>query len=113
MLPGVIVEQSPDGSRSGYGNAVLIEHADGSASFYTHLKGFQPGKRAGSKVKRGTIIGYVGTTQSPRPPGRHPHLHLETHQRIRRGHRGAIIHETSPERFDPEQFAEAHGVKLV
>jgi murein DD-endopeptidase MepM/ murein hydrolase activator NlpD len=115
MLPGTVVERSPDGARSGYGNAVLVEHRDGTASFYAHLSRFQPGLRAGSTVRAGTILGYVGQTQAPRPPMKmRPHLHLETFQRIRRGGGGRpIIHETSPERYDPIDFANAHRVRLV
>jgi murein DD-endopeptidase MepM/ murein hydrolase activator NlpD len=57
--------------RSGYGRVVVIDHGFGTATWYGHLSGFatQPGAR----VKRGNVIGYVGS--SGRASG--PHVHYE------------------------------------
>ena len=56
---------------NGYGNVVYISHGNGYSTRYGHLSGFavQPGQH----VKRGDIIGYVGSTG--RSTG--PHLHYE------------------------------------
>ena len=56
---------------SGYGNVVYISHGYGFSTRYGHLSNFavQPGHH----VKRGDVIGYVGSTG--RSTG--PHLHYE------------------------------------
>jgi len=59
------------GLASGYGREILIDHGHGVETLYGHLSGFAIS--AGQEVKRGQIIGYVGT--SGRSTG--PHLHYE------------------------------------
>jgi len=56
---------------NGYGREVLIDHGNGIETVYGHLSGFAV--TDGEQVKRGQIIGYVGT--SGRSTG--PHLHYE------------------------------------
>jgi murein DD-endopeptidase MepM/ murein hydrolase activator NlpD len=56
---------------NGYGNVVYIAHGYGYSTRYGHLSGYAV--KAGSRVKRGDVIGYVGTTG--RSTG--PHLHYE------------------------------------
>jgi murein DD-endopeptidase MepM/ murein hydrolase activator NlpD len=56
---------------SGYGREVVIDHGYGVKTVYGHLSGFAV--TDGQDVKRGQIIGYVGT--SGRSTG--PHLHYE------------------------------------
>ena len=114
LRAGTVVELAPDGARSGYGNAVLIEHDDGTAAFYAHLDGF--GKiRPGQRIGASTVIGYVGSTQAPRSAMKMgPHLHLEVFAAIMRSSGGrALIHETAPERFDPVLYAELIGASLT
>lgn len=65
---GVVKEIKNDG---GYGNHVVITHGYGYQTLYAHMSRF--GVRAGQKVKRGDIVGYVGNTG--RSTG--PHLHYE------------------------------------
>jgi len=62
-----------------YGNLVKIQHEDGYETRYAHLKSFRRGIRRGRWVKKGTIIGYVGTTG--RSTG--PHLHFELRKKGR------------------------------
>ncbi len=59
-----------------FGNIVEINHARGYASRYAHLRGFASGIKAGTRVKQGDIIGYVGSTGLATGP----HLHFEFHQ---------------------------------
>jgi murein DD-endopeptidase MepM/ murein hydrolase activator NlpD len=59
----------------GYGNYILLKHSPKIKTAYAHLKRFAKGIRAGSKVKQGQVIGFVGTTG--RSTG--PHLHYEIH----------------------------------
>lgn len=60
-----------DNGVKGFGNLVLIVHADGSTSLYAHLKrGYVA---AGQRVSAGEYIGEVGNTGLSRGP----HLHFE------------------------------------
>ena len=61
------------GVGGGYGNVVYIDHAGGVQSRYAHLDRFSELGRAGTQVRQGDVIGYVGTTG--RSTG--PHLHFE------------------------------------
>jgi murein DD-endopeptidase MepM/ murein hydrolase activator NlpD len=63
-----------DNSLSGYGNLIIINHGFGYKSFYAHMSKFKA--RNGQKVKRGDIIGYVGSTGRSEAP----HLHYEVHK---------------------------------
>lgn len=63
-----------DNTASGYGNHVVIRHGYGYETLYAHLSKYN--SRAGQRVKRGDIIGYVGSTG--RSEG--PHLHYEVHK---------------------------------
>jgi murein DD-endopeptidase MepM/ murein hydrolase activator NlpD len=63
-----------DNKASGYGNHVVIRHGYGYETLYAHLSKYNC--RAGQRVKRGDIIGYVGSTG--RSEG--PHCHYEVHK---------------------------------
>ncbi len=60
------------GRKGGYGNCIIIQHKKGLRSLYAHMSRYRRGLRVGSRVKQGTVIGYVGTTG--RSTG--PHLHF-------------------------------------
>jgi murein DD-endopeptidase MepM/ murein hydrolase activator NlpD len=68
-----IVAQA-DNTASGYGKHVVIRHGYGYETLYAHLSKYNC--KAGQRVKRGDIIGYVGSTG--RSEG--PHLHYEVHK---------------------------------
>lgn len=61
------------GEKSGYGNVIVLKHANGISTVYGHLSRFASGLRRGDKVSQGEIIGYVG--MSGLASG--PHLHYE------------------------------------
>ena len=61
------------GEASGYGNFVVISHADGFSTAYGHLSRFAPGMRKGSKVRQGQVFAYSGNTGLTTGP----HLHYE------------------------------------
>ncbi|APV48737.1 hypothetical protein BWI17_03005 [Betaproteobacteria bacterium GR16-43] len=61
------------GWRNGYGNAVEIKHGGAISTLYGHLSGFAGGIRAGTRVRQGDAIGYVGATGWATGP----HLHYE------------------------------------
>ena len=68
-----VVERA-DNTASGYGNHIVVRHGFGYETLYGHLSKYNC--RAGQRVKRGDIIGYVGSTG--RSEG--PHLHYEVHK---------------------------------
>ena len=58
-------------SRSGYGKNIIIDHGYGYKTQYAHLS--RLAVNLGQKVKRGELIGYVGSTGKSTSP----HLHYE------------------------------------
>ena len=68
------VVDKADNTASGFGNHIVIRHGYGYETLYGHLSKYKC--RAGQRVKRGDIIGYVGSTG--RSEG--PHLHYEVHK---------------------------------
>lgn len=50
------------GKKGGYGNLIEIRHEGNLKTLYGHMNSFANGMRAGKKVKRGQMIGRVGTT---------------------------------------------------
>jgi murein DD-endopeptidase MepM/ murein hydrolase activator NlpD len=61
------------GSKGGYGNAVVLKHGGSYSTLYAHLSGYPRGLRAGVQVEQGQVIGYVGSTGLATGP----HLHYE------------------------------------
>lgn len=65
---GAVVEA---GRRAAYGNFVMLDHGYNYETRYAHLK--EVAVEAGDTVRRGDIIGYVGSTGQSSTP----HLHYE------------------------------------
>ncbi|WP_299683806.1 M23 family metallopeptidase [uncultured Dokdonia sp.] len=84
-----------DATASGYGKHIRITHGYGYESLYAHLNAYNVKK--GQKVKRGDLIGFVGSTGRSEAP----HLHYEI---FKEGERINPIHfyygKLSPAEFD-------------
>lgn len=83
--PGqIIIKTSNNTDRScalngGNWNVVVIQHADGSAAVYGHMKRFSPTtKNVGDMVAEGEYLGIVGSSGNSSGP----HLHFETYSEI-------------------------------
>lgn len=61
------------GQKGGYGNVIVLKHANGVSTVYGHLSRFTAGLRRGAKVAQGEVIGFVGMTGVATGP----HLHYE------------------------------------
>lgn len=61
------------GRNHGYGNAVVIRYSKKYKTLYGHMQKFAKGLHIGDLVKRGQLIGYVGSTGWSTGP----HLHFE------------------------------------
>lgn len=61
-------------NEGGYGNRVIINHGFGYETLYGHM--YRIKARAGQKIKRGEVIGYVGSTGKSTGP----HCHYEVHR---------------------------------
>ena len=60
-----------DNNASGYGKHIRIDHGYGYMSLYAHLSNYNV--KRGQKVKRGDLIGFIGSTGRSEAP----HLHYE------------------------------------
>ena len=68
-----VVERA-DASAQGYGNHVVINHGYGYETLYGHMS--KIAVKSGQQVKRGQLIGYVGSTGLSTAP----HVHYEVHK---------------------------------
>ena len=79
----------------GYGNYVLISHGFGYETLYAHMS--KVNARAGQKVKRGDVIGNVGSTGASTAP----HLHYEV---IKQGNKinpiNFFYNDLTPEEYE-------------
>jgi len=84
---GTPVKASGDGKvifrgvKSGYGNAVVLQHGGNITTLYGHMSKFASSARIGSRVRQGQTIGYVGAT------GLVTGVHLHYEYRINGVHR--------------------------
>lgn len=59
--------------KGGYGRHIEIQHLNGYVTTYSHLSGYARGIEAGTKVRQGQVVGYIGSTGLSTGP----HLHYE------------------------------------
>ena len=67
------------GRANGYGNFVVINHANGYATAYGHLSRYGSGIRAGARVRQGQIVAFSGMTGLATGP--HLHYEIRMHDR--------------------------------
>jgi murein DD-endopeptidase MepM/ murein hydrolase activator NlpD len=67
---GKIIKKSID---KGYGKYLIIKHNSVYSTLYAHMYNFHPTANLGRNIKRGEVIGYVGSTGLSTAP----HLHYE------------------------------------
>lgn len=114
-----LVAYSDNGLR-GYGNLVILVHADASTTFYAHCRATYV--FAGQRVRRGQVLGEVGSTGYARGE----HLHFEWHSggmaRNPLGHFAALPSGVTPTAsqledralpLDPSVFHRARGRRGV
>ena len=61
--------------KGGYGRTIILRHGQDYRTLYAHLSRYAKGVRKGKWVKKGQVIGYVGSTGLSTGP----HLHYEVH----------------------------------
>ena len=82
-------------SRRGYGKHVIIDHGYGYETLYAHMSKYLV--RGGQNVKRGEVIGYVGSTGTSVAP----HLHYEVYKDGRKVNPFPYYYnDLSPEEYD-------------
>ena len=64
------------GRSGGYGNLLIIRHANGFSTAYAHLSKYANGVRKGARVRQGQIVAYSGATGLATGP----HLHYEVRE---------------------------------
>lgn len=80
---------------NGYGNHVVINHGYGYETLYGHM--YRVKARRGQRVKRGEVIGYVGSTGKSTGP----HCHYEVHKNGRPMDPVYFFYnDLTPEQFD-------------
>ena len=94
------------GRQSGYGNLVKVDHPGPYETAYAHLQGFPAGLEEGTEIKKGHVLGYVGSTGLATGP----HLHFELLRdgtfvnpftERAEGEMVASVHEEKPAPVDP------------
>ena len=68
------------GWAGGYGNKVELKHVNGFETNYAHMSRIADGIKAGTRVRQGQVIGYVGSTGNSTGP--HLHFEIEVNGRV-------------------------------
>ncbi len=86
------------GRRGGYGKTIVVRHGGTYSTLYGHLSRFARGLRAGSTVKQGDVIGYVGRT------GMATGTHLHYEFRVNGTHRDPLANNMPRSRKIPRRY---------
>jgi murein DD-endopeptidase MepM/ murein hydrolase activator NlpD len=87
--------ESTETLRSGHGRHVIVNHGFGYKTLYAHLNKFNV--KPGDKVKRGQVIGFVGSSGTSTAP----HLHYEVYKNGKNvDPKHYYFKDLSPEQFD-------------
>ena len=79
-------------SQGGGGITAYVRSDDGRWSYYyAHLSAYAPGLREGQRIRRGSPIGFVGSTGNANPEGPHLHFAIKRMQSGEKWHQGAPI----------------------
>ena len=93
-----------ENSLRGYGKRIVIDHGFGYKSLYAHLNDFNV--KRGQKIKRGEVIGFVGSTGTSTAP----HLHYEVfknNKKVNPVH--YYFNDLTPEEFDKMIFISSNS----
>ena len=91
-------------SRSGYGHHIVIDHGFGYETLYGHMSKIEV--RRGQRVKRGDVIGYIGSTGSSTAP----HLHYEVMKDGRKINPiNYFFNDLSPEEYEEMLIISSHS----
>src|SRR5204863_3003546 len=78
------LSQHPRGGTGLY----LVDESHRISFYYAHLSAYAPGITEGTRVRKGDVVGFVGTTGNAR--GRAPHLHFSV-ATLEDGSRGRVL----------------------
>jgi murein DD-endopeptidase MepM/ murein hydrolase activator NlpD len=91
-------------SRSGYGRHIVIDHGFGYKTLYAHMSKIEV--RRGQRVKRGDVIGFIGSTGSSTAP----HLHYEVMKDGRKINPiNYFFNDLSPEEYEEMLIISSHS----
>lgn len=96
------------GYTRGYGNLTKIAHRDGYVTLYAHQRSFRRGIHRGSYVKKGQVIGYVGTTGLSTGP----HLHFGLYKNGRAINPARVV-QVSTKKLSGKRLAEFKELKAI
>ncbi len=78
------------GRRGGYGKTITIKHDNGYKTLYAHMRAYRKGMKRGKWVKKGQVIGYVGSTGMSTGP----HLHFGLYKNNRAINPNSVVKVT-------------------
>lgn len=78
------------GRKGGYGKTIIIRHQDGYKTLYAHMRAYNKNSKSGRRVKKGQIIGYVGSTGISTGP----HVHFGLYKNNRAINPSSVIKVT-------------------
>jgi len=97
------------GRLGGYGNVIKIRHREGFMTLYAHMHKFRRGMKRGKYVKKGQVIGYIGSTGMSTGP----HLHFGLYKNGRPLNPLGVIKVTKKSLRGKERRAFLDYVKLM